>query len=179
MCPPPPPCKSGEHRDPVTNKCVPDNCPKDQHFDSKLNKCVPNPSCKTDEHYDPVQNKCVPICPDGTELLNGKCPTSKTLSLSISFSKDPIVRGNKQTITVKVSDKNLHQRVSGANVQGEVHYASGSIDNGGKFSGSTDSNGVLSHSWTISGNAIQGNLQQMYIHPKMDTSQRPDQHRLL
>jgi hypothetical protein len=148
-------CPKGQHYDTNLKKCVPDNCPKDQHFDSKLNKCVPNPPCKKDERYDAVQDKCVPICPDGTEPLNGKCPT-KTLSLSISIDKDPIVRGNKQTITVKVSDKNLHQRVSGANVQGEVHYASGSVDNGGKFSGSTDNNGVISHTWPISGSAIPG-----------------------
>jgi hypothetical protein len=89
-------------------------------------------------------------------LHHVKCPTSKTLSLSISFSKDPIVRGSKQTITVKVSDENSHQRISGANVQGNVRYASGSTDNGGKFSGSTDNNGVISHTWPISGNAIPG-----------------------
>ncbi len=117
--------------------------------------CVPNPPCKKDERYDAVQNKCVPICPDGTELLNGKCPT-KTLSLSIDMAKDPIVRGNKQTITVKVSDETSHQRISGANVQGNVRYASGSTDNGGKFSGSTDNNGVISHTWPISGYAVPG-----------------------
>jgi hypothetical protein len=124
---PVPVCKTGEHFDPKVNecvpdvitcpkdqhydtnqkKCVPDNCPKNQHYESKLNKCVPNPPCKKDERYDAVQNKCVPVCPDGTGLLNGKCPT-KTLSLSISVNKDPIIRGHEQTITVTVSDKDIH-----------------------------------------------------------------------
>ncbi len=81
---------------------------------------------------------------------------SKTLSLSISIAKDPIVRGNKQTITVKVSDENSQQRIGSANVQGNVLYASGSTNNGGKFSGSTDNNGAISHNWPISGNAIPG-----------------------
>jgi hypothetical protein len=70
MCPVPV-CKTGEHRDPSTNKCVPDNCRKNEHYDSKLNKCVPNPPCKNGE-YDPVQNKCVQ-CPTGTKLLDGRC----------------------------------------------------------------------------------------------------------
>jgi hypothetical protein len=91
-CPPaglgmscPPVCKTGEHYDPVQNKCIENpTCPKDQHFDSKLNKCVPNPSCKKDERYDPVQNKCVPIiCPIGTELVNGKCQQLIRLKLVI------------------------------------------------------------------------------------------------
>lgn len=101
----------------TANQCPVPQCKKDEYFDFHENKCIPNPPCKKDERYDAVQNKCVPMCPDGTELLNGKCPTSKSLSLDISFSKDPIVRGNKQTITVKVSDKDTHQKVSGANVR--------------------------------------------------------------
>ncbi len=164
QCVPDPTCSPGQHYDPNQKKCIQDNCPNDQQFDPKLNKCVPNPSCEKDERYDAIQNKCIPICPDGTELLNGKCPPSKTLSLSISFSKDPIVRGNKETITVKVSDKNLHQMISGANVQGNVRYASGSFDNGGKFSGSTDNSGVISHTWPISGNAVPGSIPHNFCH---------------
>jgi hypothetical protein len=156
MCPPPPPCKTGEHRDPSTNKCVPDNCPKNQHYDSKLNKCVPNPPCKKDERYDAVQNKCVPICPDGTELLNGKCPT-KTLSLSISVDKDPIIRGHEQTITVTVLDKDTHQKVNGANVKVTVHYASGFQHTCPDKS--TDGSGKAECKWTISGNAKPGTFK--------------------
>jgi hypothetical protein len=150
---PVPVCKPGEHFDPNQNKCVPDNCPKDQHFDPKLNKCVPNPSCKKDERYDAVQNKCVPICPDGTELLNGKCPT-KTLSLSISVDKDPIIRGHEQTITVTVSDKDTHQKVSGANVKVTVDYASGFKHT--CTDSSTDGSGKAVCKWTIGGNSNTG-----------------------
>jgi hypothetical protein len=110
-------------------------------------------------------------CPDGSQPVNGTCPTtiidnntmeggnnneSKSLSLSITVAKDPIVRGHKQSITVKVSDENSHHRISGASVQGNVRYASGSYDNGSKFSGLTDNNGVISHTWSISTNAIPG-----------------------
>jgi hypothetical protein len=155
MCPPPPPCKTGEHRDPSTNKCVPDNCPKNQHYDSKLNKCVPNPPCKKDERYDAVQNKCVPICPDDTELLNGKCPT-KTLSLSISVDKDPIIRGHEQTITVTVSDKDTHQKISGANVKTTVAYTTVFQHS---CSSNTDGSGKAVCKWTISGNAKPGTFK--------------------
>jgi hypothetical protein len=138
----------------VANQCPVPQCKKDEHFDFHQNKCVPNLSCKKDERYDAVQDKCVPICPDGTELLNGKCPTSKTLSLSISVDKDPIIRGHEQTITVTVSDKDTHQKISGANVKGTVDYASGSQHK--CQDKSTDGSGKAECKWTISGNAVPG-----------------------
>ena len=43
----PPPCPKGQHIDPKTGECVPDEtspppCPKGQHFDPKSGKCVPD-----------------------------------------------------------------------------------------------------------------------------------------
>ena len=78
---------------------------------------------------------------------------SKTLSLSISVAKDPIIRGNIQTITVKVSDANSKERIQGANVNVEVKYPTGTTK---QFSGSTDSLGSVSFSWRISGDAVTG-----------------------
>jgi hypothetical protein len=93
------------------------------------------------------------FCPDGTELLNGKCPT-KSLSLSISIDKDPIIRGHEQTITVTVSDKDTHQKVSGANVKVTVDYASGFKHT--CTDTSTDGSGKAVCKWTIGGNSNTG-----------------------
>jgi hypothetical protein len=135
--------------------CFPDkDCPKgfERHTDDETGKCFPI-TCPSGQHFDPKANKCVPICPDGTELLNGKCPT-KTLSLSISVDKDPIIRGHEQTITVTVSDKDTHQKVGGANVKVTVDYASGSQHK--CQDKSTDGSGKAECKWTISGNAVPG-----------------------
>jgi len=67
-------------------------------------------------------------CPDGSQPdINGKCPIaiidnnttgggtgdnnteSKTLSLSIAVAKNPIVRGNPQTITFTVSERHTSE----------------------------------------------------------------------
>ena len=87
------------------DNCRPDKpCPKgfEEYADDETGKCFPI-SCPIGQHFDPKVNKCVPVCTDGTNLLNEKCPPSKTLSLSIT-AKDPIIRGHEQTITVTVSD---------------------------------------------------------------------------
>jgi hypothetical protein len=151
---------------PEQDKCKPDqngNCPNG-FFLNDDEHCVPDKPCPKgfEHHAQDETGACYPIkkppCQaDGSRSdVNGTCPTSKTLSLSIAVAKDPIVRGHEQTITVKVSDENSHQRISSANVQGNVRYASGSTDNGDKFSGSTDNNGVVSYTWPISGNAVPG-----------------------
>jgi hypothetical protein len=80
-------------------------------------------------------------------------PGLKALSISIDVAKDPIVRGNPQTITVTVSDSKTHGKIKGAHVEGTVHYPSGHIES---FSGTTDQDGKFSHHWTISGNANTG-----------------------
>jgi hypothetical protein len=80
-------------------------------------------------------------------------PPPHKLSISINVAKDPIVRGNTETITVTVSDSKTHGKIKGAHVEGTVHYPSGHIES---FSGTTDKDGKSSHSWTISGNANTG-----------------------
>jgi hypothetical protein len=137
------------------DNCRPDKpCPKgfEEHADDETGKCFPI-SCPIGQHFDPKVNKCVPVCADGTNLLNEKCPPSKTLSLS-NTAKDPIIRGHEQTITVTVSDKDTRQKVTGANVKVTVHYVSGFKHTCPDVS--TDGSGKAVCKWTISGNAKPG-----------------------
>jgi hypothetical protein len=134
--------------------CFPDKpCPKgyERHNEDESGECFPI-TCPPGQHFDPKANKCVPVCPDDTDLLNGKCAT-KTLALSISVDKDPIIRGHEQTITVTVSDKDTHQKVSGADVKITVGYTTGFQHT---CSGSTDGSGKAVCKWTIGGNSNTG-----------------------
>jgi hypothetical protein len=81
-------------------------------------------------------------------------PPKKQLALSISFAKNPIVRGNTQTITVMVSEANTKNPVSGASVSITVTYASGSTKK--SFSDYTDSSGKASFSFPIGFNSTPG-----------------------
>jgi hypothetical protein len=97
-----------------------------------------------------VYEKSYHITNDGG---SGNPPGLPALFPSIHVAKDPIVRGNTQTISVTVSDPKTHGKIEGAHVEGTVHYPSGHIES---FSGTTDKDGKISHSWTISGNANTG-----------------------
>jgi hypothetical protein len=56
----------------------------------------------------------------------GGGPSPYALSITIKVGKDPIVRGNIETITVTVSDKsNPSKKIVGAKVSGELFYPSG------------------------------------------------------
>jgi hypothetical protein len=77
----------------------------------------------------------------------------RDLTISITIAKDPITRGNVQTITVTVSDSKSNEKIEGAKVNGKVQYVTGHIET---FSCITDAGGKCSHSWRISGNARPG-----------------------
>jgi hypothetical protein len=77
----------------------------------------------------------------------------RDLTISITIAKDPITRGNVQTITVTVSDSKSNEKIEGAKVNGKVQYVTGHIET---FSCITDARGKCSHSWRISGNATPG-----------------------
>jgi hypothetical protein len=68
-------------------------------------------------------------------------------------AKNPIVRGNPQTITVTVSDKNSNEKISGANVKVTIKYVTGFLH---ICTDSTDSSGHAECKWQISGNAKPG-----------------------
>jgi hypothetical protein len=84
---------------------------------------------------------------------SGNHPGLKALSILINVAKNPIVRGNPQTITVTVSDSKTNDKIKGAQVKGTVNYVTGHTET---FSGSTGKDGKISHFWTISGNAKPG-----------------------
>jgi hypothetical protein len=135
--------------------CFPDKpCPKgyERHNEDESGKCFPI-TCPPDQQFDPKVNKCVPICPDGTELLNGKCPT-KTLSLSISIAKKTIERGSTQIITFRVSDNGHPPKdIGGARIDGGIKYVT---EHSEPISGTTDGNGLYKKSWQIGGNSKPG-----------------------
>jgi hypothetical protein len=87
---------------------------------------------------------------------DGGSSSSGELEIDVNFAKSTVVRGNPQSITVTVSNANSDEKIEGAEVQGKVRYASGSTDNDGKFGGSTDSKGKVSHTWTIGPNSNPG-----------------------
>ena len=87
---------------------------------------------------------------------SGSSSSNHDLDVQIDISKDHIVRGNIQTITVEVSDDDTNEKISDARVNGEVEYASGSTSNGGNFDKDTEGDGEATHSWRISGNANPG-----------------------
>jgi uncharacterized membrane protein YgcG len=95
-----------------------------------------------------------------TGTTGGGTGGSKTiprkLLVAIGIAKDPIVRGNIQTISVIVSDSKIpSKKIQGAEISGEVDYASHKTTK--TFSGITDSTGQMSpYSWPIGGNSDNG-----------------------
>ena len=85
-----------------------------------------------------------------------KEPTGKQLQLDISVANDPIVRGNKQTITSEVSDSKSKDKVSGAAIEGKMTYTTGNTKS---FSGVSDSSGKLSSSLEIGPNSNPGTFR--------------------
>src|SRR5438067_1929644 len=87
----------------------------------------------------------------------GGKPLPHKLLVAIGIAKDPIVRGNVQTISVTVSNsKSSSKKIPGAEVSGEVDYASHKTTK--MFSSITDSTGQMSppYSWQIGGNSDNG-----------------------
>jgi hypothetical protein len=92
----------------------------------------------------------------GGGTSGGKTSSDKLL-IAIGIAKDPIVRGNTQTISVTVSDsKPPSKKIPGAEASGEVDYASHKTTK--TFSGITDRTGQMSppYSWPIGGNSDNG-----------------------
>jgi uncharacterized membrane protein YgcG len=90
---------------------------------------------------------------------------SHKLLVAIGIAKNPIVRGNIQTITVTVADsKKPSMKITGADVNGEVIYVSGHPE---PLTGVTSGQGVYSHSWRIGGDAIPGKFK-VEVHASID-----------
>jgi hypothetical protein len=96
-----------------------------------------------------------------TGTTSGATGGGKTLShkllVGIGVAKNPIVRGNIQTITVTVADsKKTSMKVAGAVVNGRVTYVTAHQE---PLTGVTDDQGIYSHHWRISGDAIPGKFK--------------------
>jgi hypothetical protein len=97
-----------------------------------------------------------PTTPDATTpissnatTLNGDSTDSnvKALSVSLHLAKSSLHPGDKQTIAIKVADKNSTDAVGGASVSGKITSPSGLVK---KLEGTTDDKGKTSYSWKVS-----------------------------
>lgn len=84
---------------------------------------------------------------------------SKKLNLDINFAKDPIKVGNVEKVTATVTRDDNSNEISGANVDGLITYVSGLTKS---FSGTSDTNGEVSHSWAIDKNSVPGIYQAKF-----------------
>ena len=70
------------------------------------------------------------------------------------MGKNTIHPGDKQTITLKVTDTNTTNAIAGAKVTGSIMNPSGSSKK--KLDGVTDISGEASYSWTVGHNDATG-----------------------
>jgi len=82
-------------------------------------------------------------------------PSENQLDLDINFAKDPIKVGSMETVTARVTTDNSNE-ISGVNVNGLISYVSGLTKS---FSGTSDANGEVSHTWAIAKNSVPGMYQ--------------------
>jgi hypothetical protein len=68
------------------------------------------------------------------------------MSVSVHLSKNSLHPGDKQSITVKASDKNSTRAIAGAAVSGKMTGPSGPFK---KLQGKTDDEGRVYYSWTV------------------------------
>ncbi|ALI34571.1 hypothetical protein NMY3_00357 [Candidatus Nitrosocosmicus oleophilus] len=87
---------------------------------------------------------------DGSDSLNND------LEIDIDIAKDPIGRGDLQTIGVSVSDSDTDDAIAGANVDGTVKYATNRDYDTGNFNEDTDNDGKVEHTWRIGGGSDEG-----------------------
>lgn len=80
--------------------------------------------------------------------------TIRALSVSTQVGKNTIHPGDKQTITLKVTDTNTTAAIAGAKVTGSIMNPSGSSKK--NLDGVTDTSGEASYSWTVGHNDATG-----------------------
>ena len=84
-----------------------------------------------------------------------RIPSENQLNLDINFAKDPIKVGSVEKVTATITrDDNFE--ISGVRVNGLITYVSGLTIS---FSGTSDTNGEVSHSWAIAKNSVPGIYQ--------------------
>ena len=87
-------------------------------------------------------------------VLHQASPTSKTLSISTDITRNPIIPGDKQNITISLHDALSNVKVVGAKLDGKVSSANGLTSK--EFKNSTGVDGQVSYSWIIEKNAKPG-----------------------
>jgi peptidoglycan/xylan/chitin deacetylase (PgdA/CDA1 family) len=80
--------------------------------------------------------------------------TVRALSVSTQVGKNTIHPGDKQTITLKVTDTNTTNAIAGAKVTGSIMNPSGSSKK--NLDGVTDTSGEASYSWLVGHNDATG-----------------------
>jgi len=100
-------------------------------------------------------NNNVPSSSSGSNNGNsGQISSGNELEIDVDVAENTIVHGNIQTIDVTVSDDDTGERVSGADVESRVSYASGSwIED---EEGQTNKEGKFEHTWRIGGKSTPG-----------------------
>ncbi|HYA84030.1 MAG TPA: hypothetical protein VEH06_11360 [Candidatus Bathyarchaeia archaeon] len=78
---------------------------------------------------------------------------TKSLSISIHLAKGPIHVGNRENLTVAVTDSNSTHAIPGAAILGKIVNPSGVFK---KLEGTTDGKGKVLYSWQISGDNTSG-----------------------
>jgi hypothetical protein len=78
---------------------------------------------------------------------------SSTLSVSMHLAKRPVHVGEKENLTLGVTDSNSTQAVAGASVSGSITDPSGASK---KLEGTTNEKGKVSYSWQVTGNNTSG-----------------------
>ncbi len=78
---------------------------------------------------------------------------TKSLSISLHLAKGPIHVGNRENLTVAVTDSNNTHAIPGALIFGKIVDPSGTFI---KLEGTTDRKGKVLYSWQISGNNTGG-----------------------
>jgi len=114
--------------------------PPPQIIAADLNSTTVN-STATADSTTPVPSDATGVNGDGTT------DNLKTLSVSLHLAKSSLHPGNKQTIAIKVADKNSTDAVGGASVSGRITSPSGLVK---KLEGTTDDKGKTSYSWKVS-----------------------------
>lgn len=123
--------------------------------------CCGNGKCDSDENFSLCPRDCqqqtsvqqtTEAAQETTQTTQASTTTtSQSLVLTITVASSTIVRGNDQTISIRITDGS--NSVSGASVSSTVTYASGTTKD---FSGTTNSNGEYSYTWKIGGNSKTG-----------------------
>jgi hypothetical protein len=99
----------------------------------------------------------VPLLTNTSYSGGQKNNTIRTLSASVHVDKSTVHPGDKQTITIKVTDTNTTNVIAGAKVTGSVMDPSGSSKK--SLDGITDYTGKYSYSWTVGDNGAIGSYK--------------------